>query len=421
MKKYVILLLGLVLLSGCSKESIVVKSDTFNAEYGKPLSESLATYVDYDKSDEDLKYKGKLIFDNVKMVENEDYPTLGVHKIKIQLDDETKEVSVVVKDTVSPEFVKFKETLTTYIDKPIDDKTLKESYEVKDVDEVSLELDTTNVDYTKSGKYSTKVIAKDTSGNQKSIDVKVVVKKIVFEVDKKQLNLEEDESYKLTVKKEGIEGDIKYTSSNTRIASVDKNGNVKALAEGTAKITITCGEKKLEVSVNVIDKYVPPVVEEPETNPSQSQNSSQTNQSEQKPNNSSNNNSSNQNSSSDKKEEDKNEENKKEEDKKPSSDKSDSGLTEDKEESNKKPSKEEKEESKPEEHVHADASEWVIMTGGEWWDNSKWFNSYEELDEWAFSFNGPEGDWASAAWVTIECKKCGKVLPIFYDIEKWKD
>ena len=408
MKKNIILLSSLFLLAACTpKEAIVLKNDVFDFEYGNEISQSITTYVDLEKSNEEIEKKGKLNFDGATYEKDEKYLTLGVHKIKVQFEDETKEFTIRVRDTKAPEFIERPESITVYEENPIDEKKLKEEFEVRDVDDVNLELDETNVDYTKPGEYSTKITAKDSSDNQTVIDVKIIVKAVVFEVNKKDVRLYEGETFKLTVKKEGLKGDVKFTSSNVNVATVDKDGNLKALSEGVAKINVECDGKKKEVTVTVNAAQI----EEPtysqdasqsqntttQQTPSQNSNLSPNNQNANKPSGSQSSNQSSGNHTT-----------------KPSG--SDSGLTggnkgDDKEE-NEKPEKE------PEAHVHADASEWVIMMGDEWWDNSKWFNSYEELDAWALNFHGPNNDWGSHAYVTIECKKCGQVLPIFYDIEK---
>ncbi len=46
-------------------------------------------------------------------------------------------------------------------------------------------------------------------------------------------------------------GKVTWKSSNTKVATVDSNGNVKAVAAGTAKITATVGGKEYTVTVTV--------------------------------------------------------------------------------------------------------------------------------------------------------------------------
>ena len=44
---------------------------------------------------------------------------------------------------------------------------------------------------------------------------------------------------------------VKYKSSNKKVATVDKKGKVKAVATGTAKITVTSGKKKAVCTIIV--------------------------------------------------------------------------------------------------------------------------------------------------------------------------
>ena len=49
--------------------------------------------------------------------------------------------------------------------------------------------------------------------------------------------------------------EVTYTSSNNSIVTVDKNGKVTAVAEGTATVTVKCGDitATLNVTVNVVE------------------------------------------------------------------------------------------------------------------------------------------------------------------------
>lgn len=54
----------------------------------------------------------------------------------------------------------------------------------------------------------------------------------------------------------GVSGTITYTSSNTKVATVDQAGVVKGKKVGTAKITATCNGKSATYSVKVVPKKV---------------------------------------------------------------------------------------------------------------------------------------------------------------------
>ena len=63
----------------------------------------------------------------------------------------------------------------------------------------------------------------------------------------------------LTVR-EGGSGDQKWTSNNIAVATVDGNGTVAAIAEGTAEIEVTTANGKATCTVLVVNSYVAPVL-----------------------------------------------------------------------------------------------------------------------------------------------------------------
>ena len=63
----------------------------------------------------------------------------------------------------------------------------------------------------------------------------------------------------LTVR-EGGSGDQKWTSNNIAVATVDGNGTVAAIAEGTAEIEATTANGKATCTVLVVNSYVAPVL-----------------------------------------------------------------------------------------------------------------------------------------------------------------
>ena len=50
----------------------------------------------------------------------------------------------------------------------------------------------------------------------------------------------------------GLEGEAKWTSSNTEVASIDENGVLEALSAGETTITLTVGEQSVSVDVTVL-------------------------------------------------------------------------------------------------------------------------------------------------------------------------
>ena len=81
----------------------------------------------------------------------------------------------------------------------------------------------------------------------KTINVTVKLNNANVTVDKDKLDLKVGETYTINATKrpDTILLDITYTSSNTSVASVDKNGVVTAVGEGTAIITVSVGDDEI--------------------------------------------------------------------------------------------------------------------------------------------------------------------------------
>ena len=93
-------------------------------------------------------------------------------------------------------------------------------------------------------------------GAKATIKIKVqknVVKTKKLTTSKKKITLKERSSYKLIVTKTPITSleKVTYSSSNKNVATVNRNGKIKAKSKGTAKITIRCGTKKATVKITV--------------------------------------------------------------------------------------------------------------------------------------------------------------------------
>ena len=80
---------------------------------------------------------------------------------------------------------------------------------------------------------------------------KVTTKKVTGV--KKKITLKKGKKYKLTPVLNPItsQDKITYTSSNKKVATVDKKGNIKAKGKGKAKITVKSGKKKAVCTVTV--------------------------------------------------------------------------------------------------------------------------------------------------------------------------
>ena len=98
------------ILSGCTKEKMELKNNSFTVEYGNAISDKAEDYL--KNSEEFLK---NLKVENLpKNEKDKEYPSIGEYEIVLKTDNQKEVVKVSVKDTVAPEF-----------------KDLKEKYEVE--------------------------------------------------------------------------------------------------------------------------------------------------------------------------------------------------------------------------------------------------------------------------------------------------
>lgn len=109
------------------------------------------------------------------------------------------------------------------------------------------------------------IVTEETPQVSKIIEVTVDEKPSELIVDQSEVELTVEDTYQLnvTVLPENLENkQVTYVSSNTNIATVDKNGKIKGIAEGTIQITITT---KLEpaISLTIIVHVKPKIMQEP--------------------------------------------------------------------------------------------------------------------------------------------------------------
>lgn len=85
------------------------------------------------------------------------------------------------------------------------------------------------------------------------------IKEVKVELSDSVLTMDINDTATLTVR-EGGSGNLKWKSSNTAVATVDDNGTVTAIAEGTAEIEVTTANGKATCTVLVVNSYVAPVL-----------------------------------------------------------------------------------------------------------------------------------------------------------------
>ena len=242
-----------------SQPKLVVKAETMDIEYGNEISTKAEDYLDTEKVDKDIIAKTNVTVDisNHDKSDNE-YISIGEYLVKLTYEDETVEVKVNVKDTTKPTFDKFEKEIEITKDcKPAGEELSKllKKFTAKDLQNITISLDDSKVDYSKEGTYKATVKAVDASKNEATQETTIKIVKPTIKLDKKSESMYVKESFVLKATITGKEDKASFKSSNSSVASVDKNGKVTAKKKGTATITATANGVNAECKVTV--KSVP--------------------------------------------------------------------------------------------------------------------------------------------------------------------
>lgn len=172
-KIIVLLFLMTLLLIGCSKVSLNLKRDNVEVEYGENISLNASDYLN---NDEKILSKVNVNAD-IKNEEGKAYPSIGEYSISFVFedDDTTKaDVKVIVKDTTAPVFKDIKEEYEIEEGETLSVENFNSN--VEDLSDVTITIDDSNVDYKTAGTYIAMIKAVDTSGNETSKKVGIVIK-----------------------------------------------------------------------------------------------------------------------------------------------------------------------------------------------------------------------------------------------------
>lgn len=173
---------------------IELKKEIFTYELGEKISANVTVFLKDDNSTKNtIKYK---ISSDTLQIENNnfiksDYDNIpvGEYEVKIKYKNKSKNFKIKVIDTVSPEFIDFKDMIE--IEQTTENIDLTEYFQVKDLSTIKLNIKN-DYNLTEPNDYSLEVIAEDESGNisSKTFVLKVIKKPepIVSKKEEKKSN-----------------------------------------------------------------------------------------------------------------------------------------------------------------------------------------------------------------------------------------
>lgn len=132
---------------------------------------------------------------------------------------------------------------------PITEEVLKNTFTVNDLSPLNLSID--DVDYTIVGEYTTNIYATDSSGNIANKEIKVIVKEPTINIEQANISLTVGETITLNATVQGASQTITWTSSDESVVTVDANGVVTAVKEGTATITASANGIKDTTEIRI--------------------------------------------------------------------------------------------------------------------------------------------------------------------------
>lgn len=239
-----------------TQKDLVLKDKEIVIEYGQPLSSNALDYLNVDESNKDAVNLAEIDFSGVKLAENKKYPCLGEHTVVIKSNDESHKVLISVKDTTKPKFKDFKTEVEFVRDCKPTAEEFSKMFLADDVDTTTISVNDSKVDYSKEGEYTATVKAIDGSKNEVTQDIKVKITAPTIKLDKSKDTVYEGESLVLKAEVKGKDTKATFKSSDSGVASVDKNGKVTAKDNGSTVIIASANgvEAKFELTVKTKPK-----------------------------------------------------------------------------------------------------------------------------------------------------------------------
>ncbi len=149
---------------------INIIKDEVILEYGTHHSLQVKDYVN---TKGDVK-ESELHLDTSKLEYELDkrYLKIGTHTIVVEYNDEKYSIKIVIEDKKAPSFISFQNEVEIENGFTGD---ISQYFKAEDLQVVSIQVDTSQVDFTKAGSYVVDVIASDASGNQAVKQATIIV------------------------------------------------------------------------------------------------------------------------------------------------------------------------------------------------------------------------------------------------------
>jgi len=245
-----------LIINNMNKKILILKNEVFYVEYGYVATENNRYYLDTSSLDKDTK---RDVLDNAVLnidMGNEldkAFPKIGEYEASISYKNETVKFKIIVQDTVAPTMVDFMPYQFTYIDVI---PNYQEIYKASDLSDCTVDIDDSLVNYQMLGNYEAVIKATDSYANVFSIKITVVVSEPILEVKQKDYTLTADDTVTLEVTIKGKEEKATFTSSDSNIVTVDENGNIVAINQGSAIIVVKANGKEETANITVNAKPV---------------------------------------------------------------------------------------------------------------------------------------------------------------------
>ena len=261
-KRKILVFLGVFIVAffGCSAESheLYLKTDLIELEYGEALSGDLLDYVDlsHDEDVGEIQYSCEDIEDFDKILE------VGEYEIQYQYYEAQKTLKVVVKDTTAPEV-----TLKKNIELLQKHTCQYEDYlNVKDLSKYHIDVKDDEVNYEVPGQYIAEATISDIHDNSTKIKIPVTIHKTTLQISKQNLTLTKNNQGTISVSTNS-DNPVVYSSSNESVATIDKDGTIKALKAGNTIITATVDGQQAQCQVTVKENVKPKATSSQSTTP----------------------------------------------------------------------------------------------------------------------------------------------------------